>query len=118
MTSKLGHQHVKDSNKCFLSRSLFTKGVTIPWATFHHEATWKSYIRFPDPAASAPATATLSGLAMFDGNGQLPMRPMYFADWRCTLVLGGDAPGSTVEIQKGMTEVVGEIVGLPTCDLK
>ena len=35
--------------------------------------------RFPDPAASAPAAATLTGLAVLDGGGQLPMRPMYFA---------------------------------------
>jgi len=87
---------------------------TIPW-------TWKSFVnhcRFPDPAASAPATATLSGLAMFDGNGQLPMRPMYFADWPCTLVLGGcDAPGSTGgNFQQGMTQIVGEIVSLSIFD--
>lgn len=34
--------------------------------------------RFPDPASLAPAAATLTGLAVLDGRGQLPMRPMYF----------------------------------------
>eukprot|EP00438_Fugacium_kawagutii_P012989 Skav230940 [mRNA] locus=scaffold2774:176157:180532:- [translate_table: standard] len=30
---------------------------------------------FPDPASLAPAAATLTGLAVLDGSGQLPMRP-------------------------------------------
>eukprot|EP00913_Durusdinium_trenchii_P022775 g21381.t1 len=35
--------------------------------------------RLSDPAASASPLATLTGLSVLDGQGPLPMRPMYFA---------------------------------------